>query len=135
MPAFFVKFQNISPINFTFVKKMEKDISHPKVSSKLDQPSWNYEPWKLLISFTNFCRANPISFQRELKHFKFNKKMLCVVTTAMICFNLAWLSKFQYFRSSIYKLVKNLWWSFYCENNKPLNIFTKKLHRRCPLGF
>ena len=30
--------------------------------------------------------------------------------------------------------VENLWWSFYCENSKPLIYSQKKLHRRCLLG-
>ena len=44
-------------------------------------------------------------------------------------------SKFQYFWRAIYNPVKHLWWRFHCENRKPLNIFTKKLNRRYPLGF
>ena len=44
---------------------------------------------------------------------------------------LASLWKFQYFWRLVYKLVQHLWWSFYCENGKPLNIFTKKLHGMC----
>ena len=39
----------------------------------------------------------------------------------------------RFFRSPIYNPFEHLWWSFYCENRKPLNIFTKKLHRRCSL--
>ena len=33
----------------------------------------------------------------------------------------------------IYNPVKHLGWSFYCE--KPLSIFTKRLHHRCSLEF
>ena len=66
---------------------------------------------------------------------KANKKTVCVVTIAMICSNFVSLWKFQYFWRPIYNLVKHLWWSFYCKNSKPLSIFTKKLHRRCLLGF
>ena len=32
---------------------------------------------------------------------------------------------------SIYNQVEDLWWSLYCENSKPLSMFTKKLHFRC----
>ena len=69
------------------------------------------------------------------RHFKKNKKTLCVITIAMICSNLASIWKFQYFRRPIYNPVEHLWWSFYCKNSKPLSIFTKKLHHRCLLGF
>ena len=37
--------------------------------------------------------------------------------------------------SSIFFPTEHLWWSFYCENSKPVSIFTKKFHRRCWLGF
>ena len=49
-----------------------------------------------------------------------NKKRCFVVTIA---------------RRPIYNPVQHLWWRFYCENSKLLSIFTKKLHRRCFLGF
>ena len=51
----------------------------------------------------------------------------------MICSTLASLWKFQYFQRPIYNPVEHLWWSLYCENSKPLSIFTKKLYRRCSL--
>ena len=63
------------------------------------------------------------------------QEALHVRTIAMICFMLALVWKFQYFRRLIYKPVEHLWWSFYCENSKPLNIFTKKLHRWCSFVF
>ena len=53
----------------------------------------------------------------------------------MICSTLALLWKSQYFQRPIYKPVEDVWWSLYCENIKPLSIFTKKLHRRCLHGF
>ena len=69
-----------------------------------------------------------------VKLFSIKKKQetLRVVTIAMICSTLASLWKFQYFRRPIYNPVEHLWWSFYWKNSKP---FTKKLHRRCLLGF
>ena len=51
----------------------------------------------------------------------------------MICSTLASLWKFQYFQRPIYNPVEHLWWSLYCENSKPVSIFTKKLYRRCSL--
>ena len=66
---------------------------------------------------------------------KVNKKMLCVLTIAMICSKLASLWKFQYFRRPIYSAVEHPWWSFYCKYSKLLSTFTKKLHHRCLLGF
>ena len=66
---------------------------------------------------------------------KLKQETLRVVTIAMICSTLAWLWKFQHFRRPIYDPVEHLWWSFYCENSKLLNIFTRKLHRRCSLRF
>ena len=73
-------------------------------------------------------------FKIAIKRKKY-KKTLCVVTIALICPNLASLWKFQNFRRSIYNPVEHLWWSFYSKNSKSLNIFTKKLHHRCLLGF
>ena len=43
--------------------------------------------------------------------------------------------KISIFPGPIYNPVKHLWWSFYWENSKPLNIFIKKLQRRCSLRF
>ena len=63
------------------------------------------------------------------------QETLRVVTIVMICFTLPSFWKFQYFRRPVYNPVEDLWWSFYCENSKPLRIFTKKLRRRCSLGF
>ena len=76
------------------------------------------------------------SFQKHpCFHFSnaFNTKQetLCVVTIAMICSTLASLWKSQYFQRPIYNPVEDLWWSLYCENIKPLSIFTKRLHLRC----
>ena len=62
------------------------------------------------------------------------QETLRVVTTAMICSNLAWLWKFKYFRRPIYNPLEHLWWRFYYGNSKSLCIFTKKLHHRCLLG-
>ena len=56
-------------------------------------------------------------------------------TIAMICSTLASLWKFHYFRRSLCKPVKHLWWSFYCENSKPLSIFIKSSIIDAPLGF
>ena len=61
---------------------------------------------------------------------KLQQETLRVVTIAMIYSILLW--KFNIFP---YKPVQYLWESFYCENSKPLSIFTKKLHRRCLHGF
>ena len=69
------------------------------------------------------------------KQIKKQQKTLHVLTIAMICFMLALLWKCQYFWRPIHIPIEHLWWSFYCENSKPLNIFTKKLQRRCSLGF
>ena len=41
----------------------------------------------------------------------------------------------HYFCRLVYNPVEHLWWCFYCENSKPLNIFTKKLHCIYSLGF
>ena len=82
------------------------------------------------------CKMYWIKFQ-NVHAFTYQKtqETLHVVTIAMICSTLASLWKFQYFRRHIYNSVEHLWWSFYCENSKPLSVFTKKLHRRCSLGF
>ena len=56
-------------------------------------------------------------------------------TIAMICSTLASLGKLQYFWRPMYNPVKHLWSSFYCENSKPLSIFSEKLHRRYSFGF
>ena len=66
---------------------------------------------------------------------KWKQGTLRVVTIAMICSILSSLWKFQYFRRPIYKPIEHQWRSFYCENSTPLSIFTKRLHRRCSLGF
>ena len=60
------------------------------------------------------------------------QETLHVVTIVMIYSTLASLWKFQYFRRPIYNQIVHLWWSFY---SKPWSIFTKKIHRRCSLGF
>ena len=36
--------------------------------------------------------------------------------------------------SRVYNPAEHLWWSFYCENSKPVSIFPKRHHRRCSLG-
>ena len=71
-------------------------------------------------------------FQTTLNN---KQETLCVVTIAMICSTLASLWKSQYFQRPIYNPVEDLWWSLYCENIKPLSIFTKKLDLRYSHGF
>ena len=56
--------------------------------------------WTLLY----FCNPNHLLFFLQIH----NKKTLCVVTIAMIYFNLASLWKFQYFRRPIYNPVEHL---------------------------
>ena len=70
-----------------------------------------------------------------LFYYKSKQETLRVETIAIICSTLVLLWKFLYFRRPIYSPVKHLCWSFYCKNNKPLSIFTKKLHCRCSFGF
>ena len=65
---------------------------------------------------------------------KSKQKTLHVVTIAMICFTLASIWKFQYFRRHLYNSVEHLWWSFYWENSKPLSIFTKSYIIDASLG-
>ena len=60
------------------------------------------------------------------KCFKVKQEMLCVVTIAMIGSPLAWLWKSQYFQRPINNAVEDLWWSLYCENIKPLSIYSQK---------
>ena len=60
------------------------------------------------------------------------QETLHVVIIVMTYSTLASLWKFQHFRRPIYNQTEHLWWSFY---SKPLSIFTKKIHRRCSLGF
>ena len=74
-----------------------------------------------LAKFQPFMNTPLFSVQGETLH---------IVTIAMFFSTLASLRKFQHFRRPIYNLAELLWWSFYCENSKPLAIFTKKLHRR-----
>ena len=62
------------------------------------------------------------------------QETLCVVTIAMICSTLASL-KISIFSEAYIKPVEDLWWSLYCENIKPLSIFTKKLDLRYSHGF
>ena len=62
------------------------------------------------------------------------QKTLRVVTITMICSTLASLWKFQYFWRPICNPVEHLLWSFYCENSKPLSIFTKISIKDARLG-
>ena len=63
------------------------------------------------------------------------EETLRVVTIAMISSILVSLWKLQYFRRPIHNPVEHLWWGLYCENSKPLSIFTKELYHRCSLWF
>ena len=49
--------------------------------------------------------------------------------------HLSFTLKISVYSGAYYNLVENLWWSFSCQNSKPLSIFTKKLHCRCSFGF
>ena len=83
-----------------------------------------------------FCWHNP-----PLVHGIILFKKQCITRNATHCNNrdgllhLTSFWKFQYFGRPTDNPVKHLWWGFYCENSKLLSIFTKKLHRRCSLGF
>ena len=91
--------------------------------------SWDYNlnNWACMKTLTKFFK---FYFSLNIK-----QETLCVVTIAMICSTLASLWKSQYFKRPIYNAVEDLWWSLYCENIRPLSIFTKKLHCRCSHGF
>ena len=97
-----------------------------------------------LISYSTFLFLRILCFHKRENLMKYTKTIylnISITRNATRCKNheellhnaLLW--KFQYFRRHTNNSVKHLWRSFYCENNKPLNILTKKLHRRCSLGF
>ena len=77
---------------------------------------------------TNFYlfKANYRSTEKVKIIQSYQQETLRIVTISIIFSTLASLWKFQYFRRPIYNRVKHLWCSFYCENSKPLSIFSKK---------
>ena len=86
----------------------------------------NDHQWKLQIT----DRKRKILIEEKVSAFpkawyQIKQETLCVVTITMICSTLAWLWKSQYFWRPIYNPVEHLWWSFYCENGKPLSILRK----------
>ena len=63
---------------------------------------------------------------RTKRAFQRKQEALHVFTTAVMCYMLASLWQFQYFRRAIHKSVEHLWWSFYCENSKLLMYSQKR---------
>lgn len=55
--TFFGKLENISKLNFTFFRNMEKDTSHLKISSETDHPL-RVRTIILLFHFTGFRKGN-----------------------------------------------------------------------------
>ena len=67
------------------------------------------------------CRLSSQNYNKISNH---KQETLRVVIIATICSTLLHFANFNIF-GGLYIPVQHLWWSFYCEKNKPLIIFTK----------
>ena len=81
--------------------------------------SWQLQVFCHFSSHFNLFWITKLIMLELNQKFNWKQETLCVVTIAMICSTLVSLWK-----RSLYNPVEHLWWSFYCENSKPLSILT-----------
>ena len=106
------RLQHAATIGFLSTGKLYKSYVYEYYSFYSTMSSSTFTSFRAFVFFIFSNHLFDFFLLPKKTSYKNNKKMLHVITIAMICSSLASLWTFQYFRRSIYNPVEQIWWSF-----------------------